>query len=160
MFDKFGYIADCSEFNELAENLLNEGDTESLKVLAEENGIDEMFVQMYMEGETMQLTDTMTFAMGKLEMESKELKPQELMVDWIEYVKSLVMGSEIMACAVRKEDKTLAGLIAYLLQWSFKHQVEISAEIKKAAGVNAGKVTMGIPGMGTAKKLIREYYGG
>lgn len=34
MFDKFGEFDSFSEINELAENLLNEGDIESLKVVA------------------------------------------------------------------------------------------------------------------------------
>ena len=33
-------------------------------------------------------------------------------------------------------------------------------EIVKAAGVTAGKVTLGIPGMGRAKKIIMDYYMG
>ena len=39
MFEKFGEFDSYGEINELAENLLNEGDTESLKVMAKENGI-------------------------------------------------------------------------------------------------------------------------
>lgn len=39
MFDKFGEFDSFNEINELAENLLNEGDIESLKVVAKENGI-------------------------------------------------------------------------------------------------------------------------
>ena len=34
----------------------------------------------------------------------------------------------------------------------------IDEEIKKAAGVSAGKVTLGIPGMARAKQIIRDYY--
>lgn len=30
----------------------------------------------------------------------------------------------------------------------------------KAAGVQGASVKLGIPGMGTAKRIIREYYGG
>lgn len=41
---------------------------------------------------------------------------------------------------------------------AFKNQVPVDKEIIKAAGVNAGKVTFGDPDMGTAKKLIRDYY--
>ena len=42
MFEKFGEFDSYGEINELAENLLNEGDTESLKVMAKENGIKEI----------------------------------------------------------------------------------------------------------------------
>lgn len=41
MFEKFGEMSSCREINELAENLLNEGDIQSLKVMAQENGIPE-----------------------------------------------------------------------------------------------------------------------
>lgn len=34
------------------------------------------------------------------------------------------------------------------------------SEWKKAAGVSAGKVTLGIPGMARAKKIITDYYMG
>ena len=51
MFDKFGEFDSFNEINELAENLLNEGDIESLKVVAKENGIQADFVDLYMNGE-------------------------------------------------------------------------------------------------------------
>lgn len=41
MFDKFVELNSCAEINELAENLFNEGDTDSLRVMAKENGIPE-----------------------------------------------------------------------------------------------------------------------
>ena len=34
----------------------------------------------------------------------------------------------------------------------------VDPAILKAAGVSAGKCTVGIPGMGTAKKIINNYY--
>ena len=160
MWDKFGYMASAEEINELAENLFNEGDTESIKALAEENGLDADFAQAYIEGEIPMLCDSMTAALGKIEMEVADLKPQNIMADWVEYLKSLVIDSQIIATGVRKEDKTLKGMIAALLKWSFSHQMQIDADIIKMAGISAGRVTLGIPDMATVKKLIREYYGG
>ena len=40
MFNKFGELESWEKLNELAANLLKEGDHESLKALCEENGID------------------------------------------------------------------------------------------------------------------------
>ena len=40
MFDKFGELESWEKLNELAVNLLKEGDSDSLKALCEENGID------------------------------------------------------------------------------------------------------------------------
>lgn len=158
MFDKFGEMDSYKEINELAENLFNEGDTDSLREMAKENGIPKEFVEMYLQGDTPQLCDAMTAAIGKLELEAEELKPQEIMEDWVEYIKCNCMEDERLALAVRKKDKSLEGCIAALLKWSFANQQPIPDKIKKAAGVTAGKVTLGIPGMGRAKKIIREYY--
>lgn len=46
MFERFGEMSSCREINELAENLLNEGDIQSLKVMAQENGIPEDYVEI------------------------------------------------------------------------------------------------------------------
>ena len=146
------------EINKLAENLFNEGDRESLEVLAEENGIPADFVKLFCSGEIPALCDPMTAALGKIEVEAEELKPQELMADWVEYLKSQCMENELMAYSVRKKGKSLKGCIAALLKWSFGNQIPVEKEILKAAGVTAGRVTLGIPGMGTAKRIIREYY--
>lgn len=158
MFEKFGEMGSYEEINELAENLFNEGDTDSLREMAKENGIPEEFVEMYLQGDIPEICDAMTAAIGKLEMEAEELKPQEIMEDWLEYIKCNCMEDERLALAVRKKDKSLEGCIAALLKWSFANQQPIPDKIKKAAGVTAGKVTLGIPGMGRAKKVIREYY--
>ena len=158
MFEKFGEMNSFQEINELAENLFNEGDMESLKVMAEENGIPADFVEMFCNGDIPTLCDPMTAALGKIEVESAELQPKEIMEDWVEYLKSQCMENELMAYSVRKKGKSLKGCIAALLKWSFGNQIPIEQEILKAAGVTAGRVTLGIPGMGTAKRIIREYY--
>ena len=94
MFDKFGEMGSYKEINELAENLFNEGDTDSLRAMAEENGIPEDYVEMYLDGDTPELCDPLTAAIGKLDIESVELKPKEIMQDWMEYIKGRCMESE------------------------------------------------------------------
>ena len=141
MFEKFGEMSSCREINELAENLLNEGDIQSLKVMAQENGIPEDYVEMY-----------------QLDVECGTLKLAGLMNDWVEYIRGLCMEDEMVAHQVRKKGKSLKQCIAEILKYAFKNQVPVDREIIKAAGVNAGKVTFGDPDMGTAKKLIRDYY--
>lgn len=157
MFERFGEMESAKEINELAVNLFNEGDMESLRAMAKENGITEDFVEMFCEGDILELCDPMTAALGKIEVESAELQPKEIMEDWVEYLKSQCMD-ELMAYSVRKKGKSLKGCIAALLKWSFGNQIPVEKEILKAAGVTAGRVTLGIPGMGTAKRIIREYY--
>ena len=160
MFEKFGEMSSYTEINELAKNLLEEGDLDSLKEMAKENGIPDDYVEMYLEDAIPTLCDATTAAIGKIDMECAELKPKELMLDWVEYIKGLCMENEMLAHQVRKKGKTLQGCIAVLLKYSFKNQITVDKEIIKAAGVSAGKVTFGIPGMAKAKELIRDYYMG
>ena len=160
MFEKFGEMDSYKEINELAENLFNEGDLGSLKAMAAENGITGDYVELYINGDVPYLCDIPTAAIGKLDIECRALKPREIMADWVEYIKGQCLEHEETALQVRKKGKTLKGCIAELLKWSFKNQIPIDKEIVKAAGVNAGKVTLGIPGMAQAKMIIKEYYGG
>ena len=158
MFDKFGEFNSFGEINELAENLFNEGDIESLKAMAKENGIQNEFVKMYLQGDIPVLCDPLTAAMGKIDVEVAELKPKEIMEDWVEYLRGQCMENEILAYQVRKKGKSMKGCIAALLKWSFSNQQKIDKDILKAAGVSDGRVTLGIPGMARAKKIITDYY--
>lgn len=160
MFDKFGEMSSYTEINELAANLLQEGDLDSLKELAKENGIPDDYVEMYLEEAIPALCDSTSAAIGKIDMECAELKPKELMLDWVEYIKGLCMENEMIAHQVRKKEKNLQECIAMLLAYSFKNQIAVNKEIVKAAGVSASKVTFGVPGMAKAKELIRNYYMG
>lgn len=159
MFDKFGEFDSYKEINELAENLFNEGDTDSLKEMAKENGIQSDFVEMYLQGEIPELCDQMTAALGKIDVEVKALNPKEIMEDWVEYLRGQCMENELLAYQVRRKGKTLKGCIAALLLWSFKNQQKVDPGIIKAAGIN-GRVTLGIPGMARAKRIIMNYYMG
>lgn len=160
LYGKFGEFDSADRLNELAGNLLKEGDKASIKALAKENGIPEEFAKMFISGDIPVLCDVQTAAVGKIDVEAKELKPQDIMADWTEYIKAVCMEDEAMAVAVRKKDKSLKGCIGALLKWSFGHQQPVDKDILKEAKVSAGKVTLGIPGQATARKLIRGYYGG
>ena len=160
MFDKFGEMNSYQEINELAENLFNEGDTESIREMAKENGIPDDYVEMYLQGDTPVLCDALTAAIGKIDIEAAELKVKEIMEDWVEYLRGQCVENDMIAHQVRRRGKSLKGCIAALLSWSFKNQIPINEEIKKAAGVTAGRVTLGIPGMARAKRIITDYYMG
>lgn len=160
MFDKFGEFDSAEEINETAAGLLEEGDLEGLREMAKENGFDEDDVQDYIDGIYPELANTYTAAWNKLEVEMKELKVCEIMEDWVEYIRIKMEEEEEMQRAIRKKGKSLQGCIAALMKWGFKNQYPISKEIMKEAGVTASKVTLGIPGMSTAKKVITKYYMG
>lgn len=159
LYSKFGEMGSADEINELAGNLLTEGDKASIKALAKENGIPEEFAKMFISGDIPVLCDVQTAAVGKIDVEAKELKPQDIMADWTEYIKAVCMEDEAMAVAVRKKDKSLKGCIAAILEWSFGHQQPVNKGIIAKANVKAGRITLGIPGQATARKLIRGYYG-
>lgn len=105
MFDKFGEFNSSAEINELAENLFNEGDLENIKVMAKENGIQEEVVEMYLQGELPALCDTVTAAVGKIEAEAEELKPKEILEDWVQYIIGQCIKDELMAAYVRKRER-------------------------------------------------------
>ena len=48
MWERFGEFNTAEEINELAVNLRKEGDRESLKVLARENGLDADIAEAFM----------------------------------------------------------------------------------------------------------------
>lgn len=158
MFDKFGEFDSWEEINKAAEGQKAEGDEEALLILAKENGIDKEDAEDYFDGAIQELCTPLTAAFGKLDVENEDLKPKDIMDDWYKYIMTLVAADEQMAIAVRKKGKSLKGCIAKLLKWSFEHQQKVDKDILQAAGVSASKVTIGIPGMGTAHKIIKEYY--
>lgn len=172
MFEKFGEFDSYEEINKAAEGQKAEGDETALKELAAENGIDAEDAEDYYEGMLEALCDPLSAAQGKLKVETEDLKPKDIMEDWRNYIVTLCDYSDPdksekersqamkMCVAVRKKDKSLRGCIAELLKWSFDHQNPVDKDILKTAGVNAGKVTLGIPGMATAHKIIRDYYVG
>lgn len=158
MFDKFGEFNSAEEINETAAGLLEEGDLEGLREMAKENGFDEADVQDYIDGIYPELANAYTAAWNKLEVEMKELKVCEIMEDWVEYIRIKMEEEEEMQRAIRKKGKSLQGCIAALLKWSWEHQNPVNKEVLKEAGVKDPRVTLGIPGMGTAKKVITKYY--
>ncbi len=158
MFEKFGEFDSAEEINATAEGLRTEGDLESLYELAEENGLDREDAEDYINGAVPELTNTLLAANGKLDLEDAELKLEEIMADWLTYIRSECSRNPEMAAAVRRKRKSLKGCIGAMLAWSYKHQMPVGKDIIKESGVNAGKITMGIPGNGTARKLIRKYY--
>lgn len=157
MFDKFGEFDSAGELNKAAAGQLAQGDLTALYELAEENGIEKPDAEDYINGDVAELATPLMAALGKIDVETKELKPVEIVQDWINYIKAQVTEHPDMAVAVRRKGKTIKGCIAELLKWSFKNCYPVDKDIVKAAGVGAS-VKMGIPGMGRAYEIIKAYY--
>lgn len=158
MFDKYGEFDSSEEINKSAAGQLGQGDVEAVKEIAEENGLDPEDAEDYIDGTADELCNPLMAAFGKIKIESDELKPKEIICDWIDYIRKRCTESEDMAKAVRKKGKTLEGCIAGLLKWSFDNAYNVDNKIVKAAHISSTTVKMGIPGMATAYKLIDKYY--
>lgn len=159
MFEKFGEFDSHEELNRAAAAQLKEGDIEALKVLAAENGIAEEDTEDYINGDVPELCSSLMAAYGKLDVEEADLKPYGIMEDWITYIRIRCSEEEALAAAVRKKGKSLRGCIGALLTWSLENARPVDKEILKQAGISY-RVTLGIPDMARAKKIITDYYTG
>ena len=74
MFDKFGEFDSVEELNRAAAVQKEAGNEASLVELAMENGIDKEEAEDYMDDCVDELANVSMAAIGKLEVESKELK--------------------------------------------------------------------------------------
>ena len=157
MFDKFGEFDSAEEMNRAAAAQLKEGDYEAIYMIAAENGIDKEEAEDYIDGYAAELCTPVMAAFGKLTIESEELKPDEIMKDWLDYIRIRCIEDANMAAAVRKKGKSLKGCLSALLTWSLKNTKPVDKDILKACNINYN-VTLGIPGMGRAKQIITEYY--
>lgn len=74
MYEKFGEFDSVKELNKAAAGFLAEEDFNSLKELAKENGLDREDVEDYINGDTPELASAFSAALGKLELEEKEIE--------------------------------------------------------------------------------------
>lgn len=116
MYEKFGEFDSYEELNKTAEGFLNEGDTNSIKELAVENGIDEMDVEDYLDSIVEELATPYSAALGKLEVEEAELKSN--MQDQVEmmpyniiftFLKNMC-STEGMSAAIMKKGKRVSDI--------------------------------------------------
>ena len=157
MFEKFGEFDSWEEINRAAEGQKAEGDRAALRELAIENGFEEADADDYIDGVVPEFCTPLLAAESKIRLEKKELKPEGIMIDWIDYIIGLVSTDERICLAVRKKGKSLKGCIGQLLKWGNKHMKDVDSDIKKAAGFS-GNVKLGMPGVLEARKIIKEYY--
>lgn len=115
MFDKFGEFDSVEELNRAAEGFKAEGDTESLFALAEENGIDKEDAEDYVAGDTEEFATQVMAAVGRLEVERREiLKDNDMnkkmirMTIW-QFV-SAMAAEQDMQTAIMKKGKRIEGI--------------------------------------------------
>ena len=156
MFDKFGEFDSCEEINRAAKAQLEEGDLEAIRTIAEENGLDPEDAEDYCTGAIEELTTPCLAAIGKLELEAKDLKLEGALKDWTDSIKQSCMEKE-MALAVRKKGKSLKGCMAMILKKAFGEKTQLDDRITKAAGLRP-PLYISIPGKAQIKEIVREYY--
>ena len=159
MFEKYGEFDSYEEINRAAAAQLAEGDTEAIYAIAEENGIDREDAEDYIDGDAAELVTALMAAQGKLKIETAELQPKEIMADWLDYIQIQCFEDQEMRLAVRRKGKSLKECIGKLVKWSLDHAENVDKDIIKAAGLPSwaqNGCKLGIPGIGTAKQLIKE----
>ncbi len=163
MFDKFGEFDSAEEINKAAQGLKDEGDTESIKSLAKENGLDPEDAIDFINGEIDTLTTPLLAAGGKLDIEEEALNlPKDILIrDWVNYIRQEMVEDEDLRAAVRKKSKKLSECVGALMKFSFDNRWEVPKAITEGAKLGSNcKVSFGIPSKVKVKEIIKTYYGG
>lgn len=160
LFEKFGEFNSAEEIEKAAAGLIEEGDKESLLILAKENGFDEMDVEDWMDYGAEISDEEAAVAKLKVEEESLNLPASSLIHDWVDYIRKMSIEDNTIAKAVRSKEKSLTECLSKILKKSFENQWSVPSQITKDANVSAGRVTFGITNETATRKIIREYYGG
>lgn len=163
MFEKFGEFDSCEEINRAATAQRQQGDEEALILLAQENGIDREEAEDYYDGTIDTLTTPVTAAIGKLSAESKDLKLDGVLLDWVDELRTMCLENEIFARAVRRKGRDLAGYIAATAEEGYKNRavvdrriVDKTKQIKKLCGPH--EFAIGILDKRTRRELAMKYY--
>lgn len=125
MYEKFGEFDSVEELNEAAAGLKAEGDMESLKELAKENGIDEYDVEDYINGDTGVLATPITAAAGKLEKELESMKQDQvkaICVFYANFAKTIITENEQVAIGIMKKGVRIKGIYDAIYKYAQKHK--------------------------------------
>ena len=162
MFDKYGEIGSAAELAEMIRNQINEGDMTAAFEIGRENGLEDDDILDIADGvPAEEVVTPCVAALAKIKIEAEAYKQNDsIIVDWIEYIKSLAIDSEEISRAIRSKNKSLKECLGALLKFSYEHAFSIPGDITKAAGITNANVKLGIPNAGKCKEIIRRYYGG
>lgn len=165
MWEKFGEFDSAEELNRAALAQRNEGDTEAVRTLAEENGLDPEDAEDFLDGAVDFLVLPFNAAVGKLTVESKELKLEGVLEDWVNDLIDMCSENKELSLAVRRKGKDLAGYIALIIDYGFEKRITVNGRItdrtqqaKQIMGSHA--LTIGAEDARTRRRLALEYYCG
>ena len=146
MFEKFGEFGSYEEINLAAVGFLNEGDVESIRTLAKENGLDPEDAEDFISGDYDVLCSAKSAARGRLDIEKQASKLDEGIKRVLyKIAESMAVNNEADAEMFLTKGKRLDGIIN-----------EMREEARKTKQGNVGCVC------GTDMELvtrIRKFYG-
>lgn len=168
MFERFGEFDSYEEINTKAAELLTAADTDAVRELAAENGLDSGDAEDYITGAERIFCTALMAAVGKLDLEEKDLEIGGILKIWVDYIREMCTDIPGMAEAVRRKKKSLGRCMSKMIRFSYENKVKVSDKIVNITKVtNNGKeeplrgpLYLGFPDMATAKRVIREYYMG
>lgn len=163
MFEKFGEFDSPEELNRAAAAQKEQGDEEALILLVEENGLDKEDAEDYYDGALDTLATPAMAAIGKLAVESKDLKLGGVLLDWVDELRTMCIEDEAFARAVRRKGKGLDGYIAATAEQGYRNRtvvdqriVDKTEQVKKI--LSGHEFAIGIPGKKTRRDLALAYY--
>ena len=126
MFEKYGEFNSAEELNAAADGLLTEGDLDSLKELAKENGIEEEDVQDYIDGYMENLTTISSAAFGRLYAEEQNvvINKKEINIAKVLFTMARsLMTDENFCRQVMQKGKRLMDVYEAMKDVASKHKV-------------------------------------
>lgn len=152
LFPDFGELGSAKELNLAADGFREEGDIDSLKAFAKENGFDGQYVDFWLEDRKNRLDaefcDPVTAAIAKLELEKKHNKDLGIFADDIIDYLSSGLDDVKLANGIRAVGKRLEKAAKLIWDEGKKNTIH----------VNGTKV--GYCGPMKGFRLIKEYYTG
>lgn len=157
---KFGIFNTVEELNRAAAAQKEEGDLETLIGLAEENGLEKEDAEDYMDDCADCLCTPYMAAIGKLNMEEKELRLESQLKDWKDFIIQITSEYEgdDLSNAIFSPEKHMVDVLAAGLKKASKNRVKVDEKIAKAAGLPGGNIYIGMCGRDELRKIVMEYY--
>ena len=158
MEKKFGVFNTVEELNKAAADKKDAGDLELLIELAEENGLDRMDAEDYFDGTVECLCTPLMAAIGKLDMEGKDLNLKGMMEGWKDYIVGMLSDSPQLSVAVFNPDKKLLDVLAIGLKAASDARIKVDMRIINKAGLPESAAYMGDIGRDEWRNIVNKYY--
>jgi len=160
MKHKFGIFKTVDELNMAAAAQKAEGDEEALISLALENGLDREDAEDYMDGGLEYLCTPYMAAVGKLDMEEKELGLKSQLKDWKDFIVQLASEKDGLPEAIFNPEKHLADVLAAGLKKASVTRILVPSRISGKAGLGERPTYIGMCGRDELQEIVLAYYMG